>query len=216
MNLIAIGGDKLSRGLTLEGLSASYFLRASRMYDTLMQMGRWFGYREKYIDVCRLYTTPELLEWFAHIAAASEELQREFERMVAVGATPREYGLKVRSHPAMLVTSAVKMRNGTEMRLSFSGSISETISFKRDEKWILNNFNSTETWLNALGKPDHGEKMGGYTWLTSTERILEFLREYKTHDENTRADTGLLSRYIRLQRERDELVDWTVRLVSRI
>ena len=62
MDLIAVGGDKLSRGLTLEGLSVSYFLRASRMYDTLMQMGRWFGYKEKYIDVCRLYTTAELLE----------------------------------------------------------------------------------------------------------------------------------------------------------
>src|SRR5581483_10794782 len=129
MDLIAVGGDKLSRGLTLEGLSVSYFLRASRMYDTLMQMGRWFGYREKYIDVCRLYTTTELFEWFTHIAAASEELQREFDHMVNVGATPKDYGLKVRSHSAMLVTSAVKMRNGSEMRLSFSGDISETIMF---------------------------------------------------------------------------------------
>ena len=63
LNIIAVGGDKLSRGLTLDGLSVSYFLRASRMYDTLMQMGRWFGYRDGYLDVCRLYTTAELLEW---------------------------------------------------------------------------------------------------------------------------------------------------------
>lgn len=46
LSVIAIGGDKLSRGLTLEGLSVSYYLRASRMYDTLMQMGRWFGYKQ--------------------------------------------------------------------------------------------------------------------------------------------------------------------------
>lgn len=116
MDLIAVGGDKLSRGLTLEGLTVSYFLRASRMYDTLMQMGRWFGYKENYIDICRLYTPAELLEWFTHIAAASEELQSEFEHMANVGATPKDYGLKVRSHPTMLVTSAVKMRHGTEMR----------------------------------------------------------------------------------------------------
>src|ERR1035438_4448439 len=64
LKVIAIGGDKLARGLTLEGLCVSYFLRASRMYDTLMQMGRWFGYRPGYLDLCRLYTTPELLEWF--------------------------------------------------------------------------------------------------------------------------------------------------------
>ena len=77
LNVIAIGGDKLSRGLTLEGLTVSYFLRASRMYDTLMQMGRWFGYRPGYLDLCRLYTTPELNEWFQYITEANEELRQD-------------------------------------------------------------------------------------------------------------------------------------------
>ena len=93
LKVIAIGGDKLARGLTLEALCVSYFLRASRMYDTLMQMGRWFGYRPGYLDLCRLYTTAELSEWFGHIADAAEELREEFDLMVASGATPREYGL---------------------------------------------------------------------------------------------------------------------------
>ena len=70
LKVIAIGGDKLSRGLTLEGLCVSYFLRASKMYDTLMQMGRWFGYRPGYLDLCRLYTTSDLHEWFEHITEA--------------------------------------------------------------------------------------------------------------------------------------------------
>lgn len=214
IDLIAIGGDKLSRGLTLEGLSVSYFLRASRMYDTLMQMGRWFGYREKYIDVCRLYTTPELLEWFAHIAAASEELQREFDHMVNVGATPKDYGLKVRSHPTMLVTSAVKMRNGTEMRLSFSGDISETIIFKRDAKWLASNFDTIESWLVSLGPNENGGKKGGYTWHTDASVVLDLLGRYKSHEDARRADTELLIRYIKAQIKNHELVDWTVRLVS--
>ena len=64
LSVIAIGGDKLSRGLTLEGLSISYFLRTSKMYDTLMQMGRWFGYRPGYLDLCRLYTTRTLIGWY--------------------------------------------------------------------------------------------------------------------------------------------------------
>src|SRR5262249_20357789 len=81
LKVIAIGGDKLSRGLTLEGLCTSYFLRGSKMYDTLMQMGRWFGYRPGYLDVCRLYTTQELSEWFGHIADAAEELREEFDLM---------------------------------------------------------------------------------------------------------------------------------------
>ena len=48
MTVIAIGGNTLSRGLTLEGLVCSYFERRSRNYDTLMQMGRWFGFRNGY------------------------------------------------------------------------------------------------------------------------------------------------------------------------
>jgi hypothetical protein len=86
LKVIAIGGDKLSRGLTLEGLCVSYFLRASKMYDTLMQMGRWFGYRPGYLDLCRLYTARELVEWFGHITDAAEELREEFDLMAASGA----------------------------------------------------------------------------------------------------------------------------------
>ena len=108
LNVIAIGGDKLARGLTLSGISVSYFLRCSKMYDTLMQMGRWFGYRPRYLDLCRLFTTSDLSNWFAHIADASEELRGEFELMANSGSTPKEFGLKVRSHPTMMVTSAVK------------------------------------------------------------------------------------------------------------
>jgi hypothetical protein len=214
LNVIAIGGDKLSRGLTLEGLSVSYFLRASQMYDTLMQMGRWFGYRDGYVDVCRLYTTGELLEWFTHIAAASEELQREFQYMVDVSGTPKEYGLKVRSHPVMLVTSAVKMRHGTEMQLSFSGDISETIIFDRNPEWIARNFSATENWLRSLGAHT-GQKLGGYKWSNVTAQlVLDFLRSYLSHEDARKADTTLLIKYINAQLVHNELINWTVRLCS--
>ena len=103
---------------TLSGLSVSYFLRCSKMYDTLMQMGRWFGYRPGYLDLCRLFTTSDLSNWFAHIADASEELRGEFELMANSGSTPKEFGLKVRSHPTMMVTSAVKMAHGTRLQIS--------------------------------------------------------------------------------------------------
>lgn len=214
MNLIAIGGDKLSRGLTLEGLTTSYFLRASRMYDTLMQMGRWFGYRDHYADLCRLYTSAELVEWLTHIAAASEELRREFEHMVNVGGTPRDYGLKIRSHPALLVTSAVKMRSGTRLKLSFAGTISETIIFRRDPKWLRFNMRTMDTWLDSLGKPTDS-KQGSYNWRNiDSARILDFLSAYETHPDALRASSKLLANYIRRQNELEnkELTDWTVRL----
>ena len=84
LNVIAIGGDKLSRGLTLEGLTVSYYLRASRAYDTLMQMGRWFGYRHGYVDVCRLWTTSALWQAYRGVTEANEELSREFVEMAEV------------------------------------------------------------------------------------------------------------------------------------
>jgi hypothetical protein len=214
MDLIAVGGDKLSRGLTLEGLSVSYFLRASRMYDTLMQMGRWFGYREKYIDVCRLFTTAELTEWFGHTSAASEELRREFDHMVRIGATPKEYGLKVRSHPVMLVTSAVKMRHGEKLNTSYSCDVSETIVFKKDLRWLTANFDAVEALLGSLGEPFEGGVKGGYSWKATPEQVTSFLASYKTHEEVPRASSSLWSSYIKKQLARDELKKWTVRLAS--
>ncbi|HOW86231.1 MAG TPA: Z1 domain-containing protein [Candidatus Aminicenantes bacterium] len=216
MNVIAIGGDKLSRGLTLEGLSISYFLRASRMYDTLMQMGRWFGYRGQYIDICRLYTTSELIKWFAHITAAAEELRHEFERMVSVGGTPKDYGLKIRAHPALLVTSAVKMRHGTSMRISFSGEISETIIFQREPWWVLSNYDATVGLLSSLPMEKYlGFRNSGYTWQEiPIETVLQYLNEYKTHNDVRRADTALLAKYIRAQNENGELAKWTIHLCS--
>ena len=114
LNVIAVGGDKLARGLTLEGLSITYFLRGSTMYDTLMQMGRWFGYRRGYLDLCRLFTTQDHVDWYGHIAQASDELRREFDRMEAIGADPIQFGLRVRSHPSLTVTS--RAENATRHR----------------------------------------------------------------------------------------------------
>src|SRR5450755_2807986 len=86
INVIAVGGFSLSRGLTLEGLMVSYFLRNSMMYDTLMQMGRWFGYRPGYEDLCRVWMPEEAEGWYAHIADSIEELREELRVMEAANA----------------------------------------------------------------------------------------------------------------------------------
>src|SRR5690606_36907689 len=105
LSVIAVGGDKLSRGLTLEGLTISYFLRISKQYDSLLQMGRWFGYRRGFADVCRLYTTPDMEDWFRHVATANEELRSQLAHMQLMLATPKEYGLRVAGHSIMAVTA---------------------------------------------------------------------------------------------------------------
>lgn len=215
LNVIAVGGDKLSRGLTIEGLTTSYFLRSSKMYDTLMQMGRWFGYKEKYIDVCRLYSTEELRSWFNHVAKATEELRAEFDYMASVGESPKTYGLKVQSHPLMLITSAVKMRSGTEMKLSYAGDISETVIFDT-KSHLQGNVDATKHLLKQLaGKDREGARRGGYLWReVSVELVLDFLGKYRSHPQARRADTELLARYIKRQVEQGELVSWSIFLAS--
>ena len=227
LNVIAIGGDKLARGLTLEGLTISYFLRASRMYDTLMQMGRWFGYRPGYLDLCRLYTTPDLAEWFQHITEASEELHQEFDHMVAVGGTPKQYGLRVKSHPALMVTSRVKMRHGTELQLSFACSVSETIVFYRDSRNTSMNLNAADRFIRRLGPPSETDPSrsrpngGTHRWSgtclwsdVSAEEVMAFLDSYTTHADAHRVNSRILREFIETQLGVDELTSWTVALIS--
>lgn len=225
LKVIAVGGEKLSRGLTLEGLTVSYFLRASKMYDTLMQMGRWFGYRPGYIDLCRLYTTRELTDWFEHIADASEELREEFDFMAASNATPRDYGLKVQSHPTLMVTSSIKMRSSRELELSFSGSLSETVTFRKDLPALESNTRAIERLLSSLGPSEHSpivrSRPGGeHTWQghywgeISAETIVAFLDEYKSHSEARKANSQLLSQFITTLNQAGELSRWSVALIG--
>lgn len=215
LNVIAVGGDKLSRGLTLEGLSVSYYLRASKMYDTLMQMGRWFGYRPGYLDLCRLYTTNELVEWYQHITVASEELRKEFDYMANIGATPEEFGLKVRTHPSgLIITGANKMRNGTVMQLSFAGAISETSLFSKDENIICKNLKATENLILDLG--EYNRVKENYVWKQVLgTKIIDFLGNYQSHPNARLANTRVLIDYIQSRLQQNELVSWTVALISK-
>jgi hypothetical protein len=151
LSIIAIGGDKLSRGLTLEGLSVSYFLRGSRMYDSLMQMGRWFGYRPGYVDLCRLYLTPDLELWFRHVANAAEELRGRLDHMAMIGATPEQYGLRIQSHEILLVTAPNKMRHSREFLVSFQGEGKIQTVFFREETPNRRNAETVAAFLAHLG-----------------------------------------------------------------
>lgn len=121
--VIAVGGLTLSRGLTLEGLCVSYFYRNSKAYDTLLQMGRWFGYRPGYEDICRIWMDPDVQEWFAHVANVVGELKLDIRRMHANRQPPSRFGMRVRSHPdALIVTALNKMRNAQEVEVDISYS----------------------------------------------------------------------------------------------
>ena len=226
LKIIAIGGDKLSRGLTLEGLCVSYFVRTSKMYDTLMQMGRWFGYRPGYIDLCRLYTTAELVEWFGHIADASEELREEFDAMVESGGTPKDYGLKVQSHPILMVTSPLKMRTAETLLLSYSGNLVQTVAMFRDLAILRRNLDATNRLMAAMGDPDErgptrvrngnpDEWKRSFLWNgVGANLITDFLASYSTHPKASRANSSVIAEFVGRMVAAGELTSWTVALLG--
>lgn len=221
LSVIAIGGEKLSRGLTLEGLSVSYYLRFSRTYDTLLQMGRWFGYRPGYEDLCRLYTTPQLVGAYAEITAATDELRRDIEEMAALGLTPREFGLKVRTSSLGLgITAANKMRKKIRVRLSYSGEIAETTIFNLHKDVVRHNFDTLNTFarsLTTLVTPTVDEDSGSVIWENVPPEAVAagFFDAYVTDRKAHRVRPAFIAAYIRQSARYGELGNWTVRLVSK-
>ena len=225
LKVVAIGGDKLSRGLTLEGLCVSYFVRTTKMYDTLMQMGRWFGYRPGYVDLCRLYTTEDLVEWFEHIADAAEELRGEFDAMAESGGTPLEYGLRVQSHSVLLVTSPLKMRNARSLQLSFSGELLETVSLHNDGATLDRNLAAFDRLVAAMGAPAEidpvrprgasTQEWKGYLWSgVPGETVAEFFEAYSTHHKARKVNSDLLQKFVRSMANVGELTSWTVAVIG--
>jgi hypothetical protein len=226
LKVIAVGGDKLSRGLTLEGLCVSYFVRTTKMYDTLMQMGRWFGYRPGYLDLCRLYTSPDLVKWFGHIADASEELREEFDFMAEAKLTPEQYGLKVMSHEVLTVTSPLKMRNAQTLSLTYSGTRPQTILFHRDAKVQQQNLDATDALIRSLGStwddsPKYGRDgepdswPGARLWKgVDASKVLAFLGAYVTHPNATSAKGGVLAEFISKMVDAGQLKNWSVALLG--
>lgn len=214
LSVIAVGGDKLSRGLTLEGLSVSYYLRPAKMYDTLMQMGRWFGYRPGYLNLCRIYTTPQLIAWYEHVTLASEELLLEFDNMARTGGTPQDYGLRVRTHSeGLLITSLNKMRTGQEVPISYEGDLVELPHYYKDASINYANFLLADEFVKQLGSPISDSK--DYIWRgIPGSNIAGFIEGLTTHPYAIKADSHRLARYIKGQMRKGELLEWSVLLVS--
>lgn len=217
LSVIAVGGDKLSRGLTLEGLSVSYYLRASKMYDTLMQMGRWFGYRPGYVDLCRLFISRELNEWFCHITLATQQLRDEFDYMSDVaGSTPDQFAIRVRTHPGVLQISASnKIRRAVEVRVSWSGRLVESYELSKKSEIIKKNFDAAEFLINSLGAQNQAGR-NFFLWnAVPLTRIKDFLRRFETYDSLKSASPSNLLRFIELNERYGELNNWAVGIITK-
>jgi hypothetical protein len=183
-----------------------------------MQMGRWFGYRPGYLDLCRLFTTATLRTWYRHIALAESELRREFDYMVDAGLTPENYGLRVRTHPAgMIVTALNKMSHGRTLELSWAGVLSQTTQLPKEAFRIAANLQATEKFLGASGAPSAGTGRETRLWRgVGAERIAEYVESLQFPPAAARASGEQLAAFIRKQATKSpaELTAWTVALVS--
>lgn len=219
LNVIAIGGDKLSRGLTLEGLTVSFFMRSSMMYDTLMQMGRWFGFRPKYTDLCRLFVSDELFRWFMVVSYATENLRNQIQYMNEYSRTPMDFGLRIASHPEMLISSRNKIKTGIECVLTFSNTVSQTRSIDISADTYDSNFEAVENFIGRLGKEssDHWEKLGRKSktkhifWDNADGNLVaDFFADYKTSKKASKVNSLYMADYVREQMKYGGLTKWTV------
>lgn len=203
LRVVAVGGNSLSRGLTLEGLCISYFYRNTQMYDTLMQMGRWFGYRDGYVDIFRIWMSKTAINWYGHISEASEELRREIRWMQGERLKPSDFGLKVRADPdSLLVTARNKMRNSQEITrmVSVSNRLIETTRLYSDPERIKANFNAVVRFLRKLDASEatRDPKNRNPLWRNvPPELVAELLESFIGHPLNPTFQPRDLATFVR-------------------
>lgn len=196
---IVIGGAVLARGLTLEGLCVSFFLRTSKQYDTLLQMGRWFGYRHGYEDLPRLWTTDALASNFRALARIEEEIREDISEYRERNVTPLEFAVKVRSIPSMAITSASKMKHAYRTSISFEGRHIQTIRFDhRDDNVIAGNWSATSQLLGNIEQNVSENRTESQILYVNVQAsiIRRFLVDYDISDQHMDLKKSMLLGYI--------------------
>jgi len=206
-NAIVIGGTSLSRGFTLEGLSVSYFLRNTIFYDTLMQMGRWFGYRTGYEDLCRIFLPPTMIDNFAYIIDATEDLINDFKTMAEAKRTPYDFGLAVKQHPdsVLQVTARNKQKNVQKFVFSMKldGKSKETSWLSDNREYRKQNLHAIENVIVAVKNTKYDFVGNNLIWRSIDKNIIiRFLEEFKTYQTDplgitARMPIGFVLEYVK-------------------
>lgn len=189
---IVVGGATLSRGLTLQGLTTTYFLRSSNQADTLMQMGRWFGYRKNYELLQRLWITPKTEDQFEFLSTLDYELREEISNMENMGLSPSHYGPRVKNTPDcsfIRITAKNKMKAAQETDWDFSGSTNQTFLFDNDAEILKHNISCVNDFVESLGTPSitpfnqkecNKHAKSSYVWKNiQLNKINELIAKYK-------------------------------------
>jgi hypothetical protein len=209
---IAIGGNRLSRGFTLEGLTINYFLRVTDSADTLMQMGRWFGYRIGYLDCCKLFTIRENIEKFNEASLIMEDLEIKFEQLAKLpDKTPKDFTIWIRNNPDIIKLTRVNfLRNLKIMTLDFAGRIQQSSQFSLDRQRIIDTCNSFKKLSQELVWNDK-ENEGFVIHNTDQQGLIRFL-DFAEMEGNTmlNLNTVGLRGYLEECRKKNKLTKWII------
>ncbi|MCO1655302.1 Z1 domain-containing protein [Pseudonocardia sp. S2-4] len=217
---IAVGGNTLSRGLTLEGLISSLFVRAVSAYDTLLQMGRWFGYRNHYGDLPRIWMTNELKEWFSHLATVEAEMRQDINRYMNPSVTPLNFAVRLRTHPKMSITAKAKMTSAVRATAAYGGQLVESRFFDvtaAGAERLVDNAAAARGLVADSAKYGIRTGSNGESALFTHvphEYVLRFLSEYAFHERSSDGDGARMAEYIRRRVRAGSLGRWSVGVVG--
>jgi hypothetical protein len=167
-----------------------------------MQMGRWFGYRDGYVDLCRVYTTRQLINWYSHIALADHELRLEFDRLCESGRKPSEYGLKVRAHPdGMKITAMSRMRFATMCDITYAGKILQTTVMTTKKTEVAENLATTRDFFASLGVGSSHANYPNYTYYpaVTSKQVCDYISKVHIPSGASRFTKQLIVPFIEKQ-----------------
>lgn len=217
---IAVGGNTLSRGLTLEGLVCSLFVRAVSAYDTLLQMGRWFGYRNHYADLPRIWMTDELSEWFSHLATVEAEMRLDINRYMNPSVNPLNFAVRLRTHPKMSITAKAKMTGAVKAVAAYGGQLVESRFFDVSADGLARltaNAAAARRLVAAAAKNGIAEESPRESALFTAvphADVLTFLSDYAFHKRSSDGDSGRIQEYIRKRVRAGALGRWSVGVIG--
>ena len=213
---IVIGGNTLSRGLTLEGLIVSYFYRTTKLYDTLLQMGRWFGYRIGFEDLPRIWTTHQIADKFSLLADIEDELQEQFTQY-EMDVTPCDIAPQIRVLPLLQITRKKAMQSAKISGINFSGQRPSTLFFEiKNKTWLMHNIQVTKDFLNSIDIAPvliNGQQVFENV---KAEKIRKFINNYNICESNNACRKDLLLKYLDNALQNGYLQNWNVAVISNI
>lgn len=208
--LVAVGGNRLSRGLTLEGLTIAYFLRTTTLADALLQMARWYGFRTGYDDLIRIWTTEGIAQWFVELALVEESLRDSITALNKAGRRPDQMAIRMRAHSKLLLTSKNKSKMLTDDARSWSGENPQTILFPLYDRDLLERNLDLASELMRQHPPTQDAHGGAIAHDVPAEEIALFLRRYEGHPNSIAFQGSEIADWIVERAEAGELVNWTV------